>query len=74
MYAADSSSAFVFFAFSASSFCFRLCSEAQHSERTQRAAGEWHEDLEAVPHRPQAGTKKISDVWMDGWMDGWIDR
>ena len=64
MYAADSSSAFVFCAFSACSFCFRLCSKAQHSERTERAAGEWHEDLEAAgPHRPQEGTNKENQAF-----------
>lgn len=27
--------------------------EAQHSERTERAAGEWHEDLEVVEREPE---------------------
>ena len=64
MHAADSSSAFVFCAFSACSFCFRLCSKAQHSERTERAAGEWHEDLEAAAlHRPQEGTNKENQAF-----------
>ena len=64
MYAADSSSAFVFAPSLLARSVSDWCSKAQHSERTERAAGEWHEDLEAAgPHRPQEGTNKENQAF-----------